>query len=217
MSQVPSADPALLGVVRAAGLDAGGLDVGGRDAGGLDAGGATTSSALEAEYRTDAAGTVAELGRLLARLHALALPEGAPVLDARAIAKSRRAAFDRGELDGLEVGAAYRHVPVDRLVTLLEEGAERAAARAGEPVLTHGRPTLEVFRWDRWTPLGLADWEHLAVADRNRDLAVAARSIVTVLEPAFLPPFFDAYGHDHLDLLQLDWYSLALELDPRRA
>ncbi len=44
--------------------------------------------------------------------------------------------------------------------------------------------------------------------------AVAARSIVTELEPAFLPPFFEAYGHDHLDLLQLDWYSLALELEP---
>ncbi len=207
MSPHPSIEPSLLDAVRAARLDVGDPD----------AGRGETSSALAVEYRTDAAGTVAELGRLLARLHELPVPEGSTVLDARTIADARRAAYERGELADLEVGAAYRHIAVDRLVELLGQGAEAASSRAGAPVLTHGRPTLAVFRWERWNPIGLDSWEHLAVADRNRDLAVAARSIVTELEPAFLPPFFDAYGHDHLDLLQLDWYSLALELDPGRA
>ena len=202
MSPGHSADPALLEVVRAAGLDAGGVE---------------SNSALSAEYRTDAARTVAEFARTLSRLHALPVPEGSPVLDAGSIARGRRSAFDRGELAGLEVGSAYRHVAVERLVALLEEGAASAEARGAAPVLTHGRPDLESFRWDRWNPIGLDGWDHLAVADRNRDLAVAARSIVVQLEPAFLPSFFDAYGHDHLDLLQLDWYSLALELETGRA
>ena len=222
MSPLPAADPSLLRSVRAAGLDAAvrdsaGPDSAGSDSGEPDSGRVETSSALAVEYRTDAAGTVAELGRLLARLHDVPVPEGSTVLDARSIAAARRTAFEQGELAELEVGAAYRHVAVDRLVELLDEGADAAASRAGAPVLTHGRPTLAVFRWERWNPIGLDDWEHLAVADRNRDLAVAARSIVTELEPAFLPPFFDAYGHDHLDLLRLDWYSLALELDPGRS
>ncbi len=199
MSAGHSADPALLEVVRAAGLDAGGVE---------------SNSALAPEYRTDAARTVAELGRTLSRLHSLPVPGGSPVLDATSIAAERRAAFDRGEVDGLEVSSAYRHVPVERLVALLEQGAPAAAERAGPPVLTHGRPDLESFRWERWDPIGLDGWDHLAVADRNRDLAVAAHSIVVHLEPAFLPSFFDAYGHEYLDLLQLDWYSLALELQP---
>ncbi len=185
-----------------------------RDAG-LDASGLGDSSALTPEHLTDAARTVTEFGRTVARLHDLPVPAGAPQAEgALEIAAARRRAFDAGELDGIEVGAAYQHIDVGRLVQVLEDGAGTAAGRAGPPVLTHGAAVLASFRWDRWEPLGLADWDHLAVADRNRDLASAARSIVVDLEPHFLSVFFDAYGHDHLDLIQLDWYSLALELDP---
>jgi len=196
-------DAVLLEVVRAAGLDATGVE---------------SNSALAVEYRTDAARTVAEFGRTLSALHSLEIPAevttAAGVIDAQSLAAGRRAALDRGELADHEVGSAYRHLDIDRLVSILEGGVAATTARAAAPVLTHGRPTLDAFRWERWTPVGLEDWSHLAVADRNRDLAVAARDIVVHLEPAFLPSFFDAYGHEHLDLLQLDWYSLALELEP---
>lgn len=198
-----SVAPTLLERVRAAGLDASGLE---------------TNSALAVEYRTDAARTVAEFGRTLAALHSLLDTaddvRGVTEVDAVALAALRRAAFERGELEGHTVGSAYAHLSVERLLTVLEDGAAAAAERAGPPVLTHGRPQLSTFRWQQWTPVGLVDWDHLALADRNRDLAVAARSIVVELEPVFLPAFFDAYGHQHLDLLQLDWYSLALELEP---
>lgn len=199
MSSFDAVDPALLDAVRSAGLDATGTP---------------GSIATDIEYRTEAAVVVAEYARTLARLHAIEPPSTSVVLDADAVSARARADLGAGRLDDLALSAPYRHLPVTRLVEVLGDGTGAAAARASEPVPTHGRPALSSFRWVRHDPIGLLDWGSLRLADRNRDLAVAARSVAFDLDASFLPVFFDAYGHDHLDLLQLDWYSLALELEP---
>ena len=52
------------------------------------------------------------------------------------------------------------------------------------------------------------------MADRYRDLAVAARSVAVDLAPILVPVFFDRYGTTAPDAVLLDWYSLVAELRP---
>ena len=49
------------------------------------------------------------------------------------------------------------------------------------------------------------------VADRHRDLAVAATDVASRLGPMLVPVFFDRYGA-RPDPLRLDWWALAHQL-----
>ena len=81
-------------------------------------------------------------------------------------------------------------------------------------MLTHGSPTLANLRCADGSAVGLVAWSGAAVADRYRDLAVAARSVAVDLAPILVPVFFDHYGTTSPDAVLLDWYSLAAELWP---
>lgn len=185
-----------------------------RDAG-LDATGAPGEPGDSIEYRVDAERTVGLFATTLRRLHDLDVGGlGAVVRMQRVEDLVRRAesALGAGELDDGRRSPAYAHMPVDRLVQILADGAAAAEARATPAVVVHGRPTLSRLWCRSGTAVGLVDWEDLAIGDRHLDLAVAIRSIASDLAPVLVPVFVERYGLEHPDPILLDWYSLAAEL-----
>ncbi len=199
---------------------------------GLDARQQRGEPATSIEYRVDAERTVRLLADVLARLHAVELGpverSGARRPDDivrdldRAVTPGVDAPRERATAadDPAEVAppstrsrsAAYAHISDGRLLEILRDGAETARERGDDPVLTHGAPTLANLRCDRGTAVGLVEWSRVAVADRYRDLAVAARSVATDLAPILVPVLFEHYGADTPDGVRLDWYALAAEL-----
>lgn len=185
-----------------------------RDAG-LDATGAPGEPGDSIEYRVDAERTVGLFATTLRRLHDLDVGGlGAVVRMQRVEDVVRRAetALGAGELDDGRRSPAYAHMPVDRLVQILADGAAAAEARATPVVVVHGRPTLSRLWCRSGTAVGLVDWDDLAIGDRHLDLAVAIRSIASYLAPVLVPVFVERYGLEHPDPILLDWYSLAAEL-----
>lgn len=174
------------------------------------------------EYRFDVEHTVGLLASSIARVHAVTLPQGSDPLAPDDLVALAREALAAGQLRTESLAEAYRHVEPARLVEILAEGRGTRLGRADEPpVLTHGRPTLDALRCEDGAALGFAGWERAAVADRYRDLAVAASSVATDLGPMLVPTFFERYAaavhddrYDHPDPLRLDWYALAAELTP---
>ena len=172
------------------------------------------------EYRFDVEHTVGLLAGALARLHSTPVSEPVGPLDPDQVVAQARAALEAGSLSADRLAAAYRHVEPVRLVEILAEGRSARLDDAAEArVLTHGRPTLDALRCQDGVVLGLAGWERAALADRYRDLAVAASSVATDLGPMLVPTFFERYAaaandarYDHPDPLRLDWYALAAEL-----
>lgn len=174
------------------------------------------------EYRFDVEHTVGLLAATLAALHTAPLPRPAEPLDPDELVELARDALAAGRLHVEAVSAAYRHVEPARLVEILAAGRATSLSGAGEtPVATHGRPTLDALRCRDGAALGFAGWDRAAVADRYRDLAVAASSVATDLGPMLVPTLFERYAaavhddrYDHPDPLRLDWYALAAELTP---
>jgi aminoglycoside phosphotransferase len=196
-----------------------------RDAG-LDATGVPGEPGDSIEYRVDAERTVGLLAATLRRLHDLDIGgldgrahhgDGAPPGMARVdraedVVARVESAFAAGELDDRERSPAYAHIPLDRLVRILSEGAATAEERATTAVVLHGRPTLSRLWCRSGVAVGLVDWTDLAIGDRYLDLAVAIRSIAADLAPVLVPVFVERYGLEHPDPILLDWYSLAAEL-----
>jgi aminoglycoside phosphotransferase len=186
----------------------------------LVAGDADGVPASSPEYRFDVEHTVGLLAAELARVHAADVDTTVAPLGPDELVTAARRALAEGRLTAQQLRPAYRHVQPERLVEIL---AARRPPRPGRdsdaPVLTHGSPTLEALRCRDGAALGFAGWEHAAVADRYRDLAVAASSVATDLGPMLVPTFFERYGDalgdagfGHPDPLRLDWYALAAEL-----
>lgn len=181
---------------------------------GLDATGMPGEPATSIEYRVDAERTVHLLADVLARLHATELDAGARqlALDARQMAAVAATSVGGPRSVSTPRSAAYSHVPDERLVEILLDGAPGAAARNDRWVLTHGSPTLAHLHCDRGSAVGLVDWSRAAVADPYRDLAIAARSVANDLAPILVTTLFERYGERAPDPVRLDWYSLAAEL-----
>ena len=199
---------ALLHALRAAGLDAGSDD------------GVPASSP---EYRFDVEHTVGLLAQAIAAVHSSTATADAPPLDPDGLVERARAALEAGRLRPDRLSSAYRHIEPTRLVEVLAATRTTSLARpAPDPVLTHGRPTLDALRCRDGVALGFVGWERAALADPYRDLAVAATSVAEGLGPMLVPTFFDRYGeaigdparYSHPDPLRLDWYALACQLDP---
>jgi aminoglycoside phosphotransferase len=180
---------------------------------GLDATGQPGEPATAVEYRVDAERTVRLLGETLARLHAveLAPDECSAALTPERIAASAAEAVAAGRVAS-DRTPAYAHLPAERLLQVLTDGAPQIAARSEPPVLTHGAPTLSNLRCERGSAVGFVEWDAVAVADRYRDLAVAARSVARHLVPILVPVLFEHYRASSPDPVRLDWYSLAAEL-----
>jgi aminoglycoside phosphotransferase len=181
---------------------------------GVDATGLGGVPATSAEYLVQVEGTVRSFAAMLGRLHATPLSDVERSLVRRApdLARAASSILSDGERANVVRSQAYRHVSDDRLVEVLIAGAPGCDDRADAPVLTHGAPTLARLRCDQGSAVGLIGWSGAAVADRYRDLAVAARSVSTVLTPHLLPVFFEHYGEITPDPIRLDWYALLDEL-----
>jgi aminoglycoside phosphotransferase len=194
-----------------------------RDAG-LDATGAAGEPGDSIEYRVDAERTVGLFATTLRRLHDLDVDgldglggldgpgDASRVLRVGDVVGRAEAALAAGELDGHERSAGYAHMPVERLVRILADGAAAAEARATPAVVVHGRPTLSRLWCRSGAAVGFVGWDDLAIGDRHLDLAVAIRSIASDLAPVLVPVFVERYGLEHPDPILLDWYSLAAEL-----
>ena len=168
------------------------------------------------EYRVRPERTVELLADTLARLHAVELSD-----DERAGASALPMLAERSARRTVQVGSpgpsAHRRTPTSATTASCRSSAAAPplpTARSGTPVLTHGSPTLANLRCANGSAVGLVAWSGAAVADRYRDLAVAARSVAVDLAPILVPVFFDRYGTTSPDAVLLDWYSLVAELWP---
>ncbi|MCB0951590.1 MAG: phosphotransferase [Microthrixaceae bacterium] len=215
----PADDPAGAGALRAevarARLDASSVFAG------SPSGSAEATSVLRADdvpFRVDPERTATILGSALGALHAITVANPAdPELRHHTMAHSVEVASEiNAAASGQALDAAYAHIPRERLVAILRDGAEDL----GEPndadlVVTHGSPTLAELVCVDGRPVGFVGWEGLALADRHRDLAAAATSVASTLGPMAVPVFFDAYRR-HPDPLRLDWWVLARHLGRQR-
>lgn len=187
---------------------------------GLDATSAAAGpSALLADdvrMRVDAERTIGLLAGELARLHEIAPPEGAELLDRCDVAEQVLSAHRAGRLVSIERSEAYRHMGTARLVDLLVDEAD-VARHEVDAVLTHGSPTYSRLRCDAGAAIGLLDWSAAAWSDPHRDLAAAATDTARTFGPTMVPLLVQAYlsrrGAFHLDPVRLDWWALAHELD----
>lgn len=106
----------------------------------------------------------------------------------------------------------YGHMTRRELVEVLRDGLDRVLERGDSPVLQQGAPVFANLQMSGPNVCGFRDWAAIHVGDRHWDLAVASRDIVRVCGPNGLAVFFESYGHDLVDPIRLDWYSLAVEL-----
>lgn len=177
------------------------------DAGELDA-------ASAREYLFDPQHAISLLAQSLSRLHSLELrsetASGAPALTMADVISDARATTERAPEAPL--GDAYAHMTRTELLEVLEAGARRL----GEPgpddlVVTHGSPELDTLMCRGGEAVGFVGWEAIAVADRHRDLAHAASSLVGPVGPMAVPELFVHYGRDP-EPARLDWWLLAAQL-----
>lgn len=168
-------------------------------------------SSIEPEYRLDAERTISRLATTLARIHDVAVEPAALRTDSTVTLGPDDLIRLAGESTG-EVGPAYRHMPRERLLQVLGDGASAIAIAPDDLVLVHGSPTLANLRFDGPVAIGFADWSGAALGDRYLDLAIAARDVAAVFGPAPIQAFFGEYGLEHPDPVRLDWYLLAAEL-----
>lgn len=116
-----------------------------------------------------------------------------------------------GLVDGSQLSASYERFEPAALVESLSDRCELIGARSTPPVLSNGAPDFENIRVDAGELAGLADWSRAAVADRHRDLALAAKAMIGIGGPALVPALFSRLAVD-ADPILLDWYLLAVEL-----
>lgn len=178
----------------------------------------THERASDPGHLVDPERTVRLFGRRLAEVHEIAAPVDptSPVLDVEQILSDARRSVATRLLDGsTQLSPPYRHLSVERLLEVLEDGAADLDARPA--VLTHGQPSLALVRCEQGRALGFVDWSAAAWSDPHRDLAVAARDVATSCAPILVPTLFGEYdsartGWEGADPIRLDWYALASEL-----
>lgn len=126
-----------------------------------------------------------------------------------ALAADRLAA---GLIDPSTLSAGYRRLRPHQLVESLVERVDTITSRCGGAVvLSNGATVFDNIRADAGELLGLSDWRGAAIADRHRDLAVAAAGLIEFGGPALVPALFSRLATD-ADPIVLDWYLLAVEL-----
>ncbi len=169
------------------------------------------------EHRVDPAQSVTQAARALRMVHRTdpgdpTDPEsGAPDMRLDVRLAHIEAAVAAGEFADHDFGGPYARYGADRLVEMLRD------RQPDEPQLAfgHGRFGLDTVLLDGAASeakvSGITDWASAGMADPYVDLALAARSVVTVFGAELLPVFFDAYGLEHPDPLRLDYYSLLAE------
>lgn len=123
---------------------------------------------------------------------------------------SRMAAIDRAvgddRVDGGALPPPYDRYEPSRLVELIEE--TRPSSQPGDGgVVGHGTPVVPNLVLDRGRLAGWTGLNRLGVADRHADLAVAHRSIQSLLGADAVFGFYEGYGTDP-DLVALDHYML---------
>jgi aminoglycoside 3'-phosphotransferase II len=84
----------------------------------------------------------------------------------------------------------------------------RSRPETEDQVLTHGDPCLPNVIFDGKECVGLIDCGRAGVADRYRDIALAARSIRRNLGGEWVQPFFEHYGLLKVDEGKLAFYRL---------
>lgn len=185
----------------------------------------------------DATVVLTGLARTLARLHdgRLSAPdrvvveslEPHQVVALAAVAVSEHGGSNTGP--GATAGPSpYSHLSPSRLLRVLRDGVAHVETRGVSPVTTIGRATIENLDVSLLATAGVTtpgaigsapfrDWGRAATADPYRDLAVASASVVGAFGPGAVLGFMDAYTAERpsvepIDLVRLDWWSLALEL-----
>ncbi len=95
---------------------------------------------------------------------------------------------------------------------LLAEAVATRPLDEGDPVFTHGDPSMGNFIMHGAAVSGIVDWPWGGVGDPYADLAVAAHSIRHRFGPDAESRFFAAYGLEVPDEERLAFYRLAAEL-----
>jgi len=186
-----------MAVVHTAGLDA--TDV------------ADAVAATDVEYRFDPQHTCELLANALRSLHEVdpGQVDSEEVLGSEAVVERAR---ERVESGVVVLDPAYAHMTPARLLEILEDGLVGVDdVPSKDLVPTHGHPGLASLRCRGGTQLGFVEWEHLAIADRHRDLAAVATAVAGSIGPMMVPVFFDHYG-TRPDPRRLDWWALAAQL-----
>lgn len=145
------------------------------------------------------------MGESLRRLHCVDPDELAGPGGWEAVAERVR----RSEVDPGGLPDPYRRYDRDHLIELWEQS--RPAEE--EPVVCHGAARLENFFVANGAATGWIAPTRLTVADRHLDLALAHRSIGTILGNDAIYAFYEAYGADP-SLIALEHYLLAELLLP---
>ncbi len=114
---------------------------------------------------------------------------------------------DSGHYDDTSFSGPYQRYSAKRLLEMLLERKPR------EPnlVFGHGSFGLAAVLIDQGKFTGITDWGRSGLCDPYLDLALAARSVVSVFGAELLPTFFSGYGVAHPDPLRLDYFALLAE------
>jgi aminoglycoside 3'-phosphotransferase-1 len=166
------------------------------------------SPADELHHRVDGHALATAFAAGLRAIHALdasACPFDARLPVRAAEARQRVAA---GLVDAAGFDEAYRRYDPDTLLGLWLQSVPGDE----DPVVTHGRYTLDNVLIDAGGVTGYVDWARCGVADRYVDLALAARSLARAVGPELVVTFFEHYGIDQPSLAKIDFYVLADEL-----
>lgn len=94
-----------------------------------------------------------------------------------------------------------------RTAELYEELVRNQPAQDDE-VFTHGDYCLPNVILSDSGVSGFIDWARGGVADRYRDLGIAARSIAYNLGEEYIPYFFEAYGLKTADKEKVEFFQL---------
>lgn len=149
----------------------------------------------------DLPGLAALLGRIVARIHAVTVPDSAEPFDPLAGIERRLAA---GRIDPDRLPHPYSsHAPEE-----LVERFRRAPATDGcSPVCCVGALTIDRLLISGDELVGIAGGYGL-VADRHADLAVVQQSIFTLLGGDAVFGFYEAY-QTQPNIIELDRWTLA--------
>ena len=126
---------------------------------------------MDSQYRFEPERVIGLLASSIAQVHATPLTLDSPadpddfggqsdpwMVTTGGLVERARATLELPESQRPELSPAYSHMTRDRLVTILDEGAEGAEARSTGPVLIQGIPTLGNLRFAGFDLLGFSDW-----------------------------------------------------------
>lgn len=150
----------------------------------------------------DLPGLAAMLGRTVARIHAVDVPDSALPFDPLAGIERRLAA---GRIDPHRLPHPYSSYSPGELV---ERFRRAPAAEGSSPVCCVGALTIDRLLIDGDELVGITGGGFGLVADRHADLAVAQQSIFTSLGGDAVFGFYEAY-RTQPNIIELDRWTLA--------